>query len=513
MNARIEEPPDRSRRPKHFMRRFRLRPNRNALGLVAILIAMWYAAASQSNSAVYLLGFVLASLATVSIVHAWVNVYGVALSAEPIAPVFLGEDIGIPLVGTARRRRRHGHPGLRVTSATCHQPAPFDEIRFESPQRSLLWMRAEERGRFETIEVELSTIYPMGFITAIRPDELVQLHFVYPKPDGNLPLPQSQAPSKHLPDGVRSDGDDFSGTRAYRQGESQRHIDWKAAARGQPLLVKQWAGDTDDVIRLDWHTLGALPWEARLSQLTRWVIQAEQSGATYSLTLPRLTQSSTESSGSSMIRPDHGPAHFHECLRALAAFPPSLTERAEPLPPRSEPVPLPRANDSRNPHSVVRTDSLAAICLGLFLGVVPLLDRMPPVATAMFFAALITRLWINVKGTRLPSMPIKLVLLGGGLGLIGLIYGSMVGIEPGLGILFVLLSLKLLETNTIHDFQVLAMLGWFVALCGLFFSQDLRSWLYVGTVGLILTAALIRFHRGPGSAENPLKKGGRFKGA
>jgi hypothetical protein len=69
--------------------------------------------------------------------------------------------------------------------------------------------------------------------------------------------------------------------------------------------------------------------------------------------------------------------------------------------------------------------------------------------------------------------------------------------NPGLGVLLILLSLKLLETNTVRDFQVLVLLGWFLCLCGLFFSQDLTTWIYLSGVGALLAASLIRFHSAP----------------
>ena len=63
-------------------------PNRNALGLAAVLAGMWYAGSSQANAAAYLLGFVLTGMAAVSALHAWANVRGVRLAAGPFPPAF-----------------------------------------------------------------------------------------------------------------------------------------------------------------------------------------------------------------------------------------------------------------------------------------------------------------------------------------------------------------------------------------------------------------------------------------
>jgi uncharacterized protein (DUF58 family) len=134
-------------------------------------------------------------------------------------------------------------------------------------------------------------------------------HWVYPASAGTRPLPVTLAPARAARDGTRTEGDDFGGVRAWRVGESQRHIDWKAAARGQPLLIKQWSGDADTTVVLDWDTLADLAPEARLSQLARWIVQAERGGSQYALRLPGVA-----------LPAARGEAHFHACLRRLAEY-------------------------------------------------------------------------------------------------------------------------------------------------------------------------------------------------
>ncbi len=151
----------------------------------------------------------------------------------------------------------------------------------------------------------------------------------------------------------------------------------------------------------------------------------------------------------------------------------------------------------RGQHSALDSGPLTGVCIALVLAVVPLLGRIAPWAVAVFAIAIGLRLLANYRRFRLPSVPLKIALLAIGLGGIAVSYGGFIGVEPGLGILLILLSLKLLETNSVRDFQVLVLLGWFVGLCGLFFSQEFSRWLYVGAVALILAASLLRFHRAP----------------
>ena len=157
------------------------------------------------------------------------------------------------------------------------------------------------------------------------------------------------------------------------------------------------------------------------------------------------------------------------------------------------------------PVSAIATAPLIAVELGLALAAAPLFGRMAGWVVALFFAACGARLLMNRRGARLPSLPLKVVCFGLGAGGIALTYGTAIGIEPGLSILLLLVSLKLLETNTVRDFQVTALLGYFLALCGLFFTQALTVWLYVAAIFALLTAALVHFHRG--------KDAGGFRGA
>ena len=287
-------------------------PNRNAVGLGAVLLAMAYAGASQSNGAAYLLCFVLAAVAAVSAIHGWANVRGVALSSDPIAPVFAGELLKVRAAASSALRRDHF--SIDVGKSRAGSGARFDVIRAGDTARGDITAAAGARGRYTELRVPVESAFPLGFFTARKIAVLRQTYFVYPTPDGALPLPKSTAPANRpkagMPVGwMRIEGDDFSGVRSWLPGESQRHIDWKAASRGQPLLTKQWAGESDEILRFDWDALSSLETEARLSQFVRWIIQAEKSGAQYGLRLPKRD-----------FPPARGDRHLHLCLRALACF-------------------------------------------------------------------------------------------------------------------------------------------------------------------------------------------------
>jgi uncharacterized protein (DUF58 family) len=282
-------------------------PNGRTPGLVAVLIGMWYAGASQNNGAAYLLCFVLTSLALVSAVHAWGHLRGIRLRVDSIPPVFAGENVTVRIA--AGTTRLSPHYDLQIQINRAKTSGTITRLDKEREQQATMQFHAPRRGCYHELAVKLSTTYPLGFFTAQQEFLLRQTYHVYPAAIGEHPLPLGIGRPRNPRSGQRVAGDDYGGVRAWQPGESQRHIDWKSAARGQPLLTKQWTGEADELLRFDWQELGALDTETRLCQLAKWVVVAERGDASYELHLPGKT-----------ISAGRGHTHYHACLRALAEF-------------------------------------------------------------------------------------------------------------------------------------------------------------------------------------------------
>ncbi|RYD79430.1 MAG: DUF58 domain-containing protein [Verrucomicrobiaceae bacterium] len=159
----------------------------------------------------------------------------------------------------------------------------------------------------------------MGFFTARRRFEVRQRYIVYPKPMGDLPLPIVSDSARDVPDGARSEGDDYAGVRTWIPGESMRQIDWKAVSRGMPLMTKQWTNEAGRRLMLDFDLLPSMDTEWKLSQLARWIVDSESRGYAYGLKLR-----------GERIDSGLGQAHFHRCLEALAAFPSGVVPEIAP---------------------------------------------------------------------------------------------------------------------------------------------------------------------------------------
>ena len=162
-------------------------------------------------------------------------------------------------------------------------------------------------GRFR-----IFTTYPLGLFYAWSNVELDLHCLVYPRPEpGNVPLPPAQAASgeggaqrhgrgrfrrtAHLPPRR------FAAPRRLEGVRAQRHVPDQAVfgQRGRTAVAR--LGDIPDALGL----------EAKLSRLTRWVIEAEAQGVRFGLRLPDLE-----------LEPAAGTAHRDRCLEALALFQP-----------------------------------------------------------------------------------------------------------------------------------------------------------------------------------------------
>jgi uncharacterized protein (DUF58 family) len=278
-------------------------------GILFVLGAMWYAASSQNNAAAYLLLFALAAVFLVSIPHTLINLGGVTITLESVQPAFVGQEVSLPveIMNDSRAVRR----GIELAlSGSTRERQRIDYIPPRKGARVTLRFPALQRGEHKVGTLCLTSTYPLGFIRFLKKFASAQSYIVYPKPAGDLRLPLSFADrSDTRPLTDFKEGDDFAGVRAYAPGESQRHIDWRAVARGQPLMTKQFTAEAESIVYLDFSALPFANVEERLSQLALWVIEAERARRPYGLHLP-----GTE------IPPAIGQSHFHQCLRALSLF-------------------------------------------------------------------------------------------------------------------------------------------------------------------------------------------------
>ncbi len=113
---------------------------------------------------------------------------------------------------------------------------------------------------------------------------------------------------------------------------------------------------------------------------------------------------------------------------------------------------------------------------------------------ALFLISLAARFHGGSVARLLASLVSCAIIFIVGAGWIYISYRTLLGLQAGLSLLMLLLSLKVLEARSARDFSVMVSLGCFLCASNLFISQSLLSMLYQLAIIALLLAALVRLH-------------------
>lgn len=282
-------------------------PTRFGYGFAVTATAMLLGAMNYSNSMAFALAFLLAGLGLVAMHHTHANLVNVQVRPGRAQPVFAGDVAHFEvLVDNPAAAPRYS----LALSWPRQPPVATVDVATASAASMSLPLQAPQRGWLSAGRFALSTEFPLGLFHAWTWIELDQRCLVFPMPaaSGGQPPPTSGA-GVHG-NSQQSGQDEFAGLRGYQRGDTLRAIHWKSLPKAQTLLVKQFNEALDDELWLDWKSLPQRHTEDRLSQLTRWLLDADAEGLACGLRLPGVS-----------IAPGRGEAHRYECLKALALFP------------------------------------------------------------------------------------------------------------------------------------------------------------------------------------------------
>lgn len=287
-------------------RRVYILPTRQGLLYGFTLLVMLLGSMNYSSSLGFMLTFLLGGLGLVTMHACHANLTGLSLAAGRAPPVFAGDTAYFHL--QAHNPGRSPRTALTLAAETGTSTVTGD---LEAGERGTVRvpLPAEKRGWLPLGRLAVETTYPLGLFRAWSWLHMDLRLLVYPKPAEHAPPlprpPVGQGGGKPQVEGE----EDFSGLRTYRSGDSPHRIAWKASAREQALLVKQFTGGGESECWLDWEMLPGVSIEERLSVLCRWVLMAEEAGLSYGLKLPGRT-----------LPPAASAAHRQHCLESLALF-------------------------------------------------------------------------------------------------------------------------------------------------------------------------------------------------
>ena len=285
-------------------RRIFILPTRQGYTFAFTMLVLLASSINYALSLGFVLTFTLVSMAGVAMLHTWRNLAHLKLRPGRCDPVFAGETahFGVTVETPALTR-------FAIAVRRNKDEAVYADVAPQAITLISLPVAATRRGLARCGRLEIFTRYPVGLFHAWSYVDFDLKVIVYPRPD-----PAAGSPPDHsretTEEGIPVAGDEeFHMLRAYRPGDAPKLIAWKALAREQELLTKEFSAMASSELWIDLEDARAPDLEGRLSMLAQWVVQAERFGQSYGLRIPGV-----------VIPPGRGEAHRARCLEALALY-------------------------------------------------------------------------------------------------------------------------------------------------------------------------------------------------
>jgi uncharacterized protein (DUF58 family) len=283
-------------------RRIYIVPSGFGIGFSVLLLVMLVGALNYANNAALLLTCLLGATSAASMLVAFRSLDGLRLSHVRAGHAIAGQPIELTLAFDSSRQRN----AIRLDLGDDTVAFAIDA---NTTAQVKLTLPTAQRGWQPLPRLRLWSTWPLGLFRAwswLHPDQSV---LVWPRPEVVGPSPHAPADdARHM---HLHRGDELAALRDYRAGDPQRHIAWKASARHDHLLVKDFEQpQSRPQWQLDWRQLNALDNEARIARLARWLNEAQAQRCSYSLWLP-----------GDEIASSSGPLHYARCMNALAQLP------------------------------------------------------------------------------------------------------------------------------------------------------------------------------------------------
>jgi uncharacterized protein (DUF58 family) len=286
-------------------RRIFIFPTFNGLMFLGVIIVLFLAGINYQNNLILALCFLLVGLFLNGIFATYRNLSGLCLESAGAVPVCAGESVSFCLKLSSANSAIGQSLQLKIPG----QCSVISSLNPEGQSLVSLPFDTQQRGWCKPGRIHLQTFYPLGLIRSWSWVDLQLACLVYPKPIYSPKQNHSDKGQGYQESELQEGVEDFAELRNYRLGDSPRHVDWKAFAKGRGLHTKTYKGHSGDSQWVDWFHWPTINQEQRLSAMTYLILKYARKQEAFGLRLP-----------SSEIPPDCGEAHVFHALKAVALF-------------------------------------------------------------------------------------------------------------------------------------------------------------------------------------------------
>lgn len=279
------------------------RPNRQrvyiiptvwGLFLILMLLGLTLFGVWSNSPALVTMGLLFAVLTLISTVQTNQNLLDITIDATRSEGVAVGKvaTIKVILHNQSADDRHALEVELKLANELGKHRQVCSEIKAGGRAIVEIPLPTTKRGVYPVERVTVQSRFPLGIFVAWRWQATNFDIVVFPRPQGNAlssDFIEEQQAQQTTPSAQHLGSGDYSGHRDYQDGDSHRHIDWKAHARGRPLLVKMFSDHHSAAHKFRFSQTPQRDNEARLEQLSKWVGDAAAKDAAFALELPDST--------------------------------------------------------------------------------------------------------------------------------------------------------------------------------------------------------------------------------
>jgi uncharacterized protein (DUF58 family) len=279
-------------------------PSRFGLAFGVMALVLFFMAVGYANNLIYIFVFFLISVGFTGILVTNRNIQHLEFENIKGPDMFANEEgeLTLEIHNTSARESWDVEARLEKTDVASDKtpvaPLTNEELRifFTSPHRGLQRLP----------RIVLESTFPFGLLRAWKvfsPDVEI---LIFAERKGSQNFPQDSI----IGEGTQNQGL-FRDHRLFQTADPIGRIDWKASARRQEILVKNFEEPEKPTLHFSWDQTKHLgTHEDRISQLALWIDEAERTGHTYSLSV-----------GHQEIPPTRGLLHWRDCQGTLALLP------------------------------------------------------------------------------------------------------------------------------------------------------------------------------------------------
>ncbi len=220
-------------------------------------------------------------------------VFSLAFSAGPIGVLNLGRLQSTFIPSGRLFSQQEGKISLKINNTATTSAwsivvygqddtvIPLDYIKGESARIVHLPFTPIKRGIFTYRNVHLESKYPLSTARLTLAIKESYEGLVYPEPKGKSLASFLNEEERHY-----GEEKEFDGLKSYDGSQRLSHIHWASVAKGE-LSVKTFIKETETpYLVFDFYKAGKED-EARLSQLTPWVLECEKRHLQFAIQLPK----------------------------------------------------------------------------------------------------------------------------------------------------------------------------------------------------------------------------------